>query len=51
MMMELKVKVNLQQALQVYNHDTKEYSYMVESNGEWVEITEDEYNQLLEADK
>lgn len=49
--MKLGMKINLQQVLQVHNHDTNQISYLIENDGEWVEISEEKYNQLLEANQ
>lgn len=50
-MMEMDLKINLQQVLQIHNNDTNQDSFLIEKDGKWIEINEEEYNQLIEANK
>ena len=46
-MMQLNLKATMTQMIQIHNEDTNQNSYLIEQNGEWVEITEDEYNKKI----
>lgn len=48
-MMELNIKANIQQVIEMFDHDTNEKIFFIEKNDEWVQINEQEYNQILEA--
>ena len=45
-MLELKLKANITQVIEIHNHETNENSFLYEKDGEWIEITEEEYNQI-----
>ena len=46
-MTQLNLKAKISQMIQIHNKDTNQNSYLIEQNGEWVEITEDEYNKKI----
>ena len=46
-MTQLNLKAKISQMIQIHNEDINQNSYLIEENGEWVEITEDEYNKKI----
>lgn len=46
-MTQLNLKAKISQMIQIHNEDTNQNSYLIEQNGEWVEITEDEYKKKI----
>ena len=47
-MTQLNLKAKISQMIQIHNEDTNQNSYLIEQNGEWVEITENEYNKKID---
>lgn len=48
--MEIDLNINVKQVLQMYDHDKDTYTFLVEKDGKWVEITKEQYKKLLEVD-
>ena len=46
-MLQLNLKMNMTQMIQIHDHDTGQDSYLIEENGEWVKITQNEYNKMI----
>lgn len=47
--MKINMKTNIQQVIEMFNHDTNEKIFYLEKNNKWIQITEQEYNKILEA--
>ena len=47
----MHLKTKIEEMIEVINNDTGERSFLVLKDNEWVQITQDEYNKLLEGEK
>ena len=45
--MRLNLKMKMTQMLQIHDHDKNEDYFLIEQDGEWLKITEEEYNQQI----
>lgn len=46
-MMNLDLTMKMTQVIQIYDKDADQNYFLIEKDGEWVKITEDEYNQHM----
>ena len=47
----MHLKTKIEEMIEVINNDTGERSFLVLKDDEWVKVTQDEYNKLLEGEK
>ena len=47
--MNINLKTNVQQIIEIFDHDTNEKKYYLEKNNKWIQITKHKYNKILEA--
>lgn len=47
----MHLKTKIEEMIEVINNDTGEKSFLILKDDEWVMVTQDEYNKLLEGEK
>lgn len=41
------MKMKVQQIIQIHNNDTNQDEFLMEQNGAWVKLTQEEYNNII----
>lgn len=49
--MKIKTEIETKQIIEVKNNDTGEVSFLIENNGEWETISQDEYYKILKREE
>ena len=49
--MNLGMKMKVQQIIQIHNNDTNQDEFLMEEDGEWVKLTQEEYNFMIRGQK
>lgn len=45
------LKAKIEEIIEVTNHETNEKSFLLLKDGEWINVSEEEYNIFLEGEK
>lgn len=44
-------KINTQELIEVINNETNEKQFLLLKNGNWISITQEQYNNIIEGEK
>jgi len=50
-MTNLNLHMKVQQMIQIHNNDTNQDEFLIEQDGEWVRLTQEEYNTIVRGQK